>query len=102
MNKIKFVKFFTDFNQCIRDNADDYVANYHKSPAHLIRIELWTILTTIASIFCVLAIISYPWINLLGFHSYPWYAIPGAIVSPTIIWRSIHVITSVNWHLAQF
>lgn len=96
MKKLK--DFFTSLNKAIDDKADDYVSDYHSSILHLIRIEMWALLVSLAGLFCLAVCLVYLWLPF----NYPWYAIPGAVLSPIVTWRSIHVIRHANWHLAQF
>ncbi len=94
----KLAVFVAELNKVFDDKADDYVADYHKSILNLIRIEMWAMLVSFAGLFCLAVCFVYIWLPF----SYPWYAIPGAVLSPIVTWRSIHVIKHANWHLAQF
>jgi len=95
----KLLKFFVEVNKTIRDGTDDYVADYHNSTLHLIVINLWAVFLMIISSFCFLIIITHHWMSLTP--GFPWSAVPGAVLAPFIIWRSIHVITSASWHLTN-
>lgn len=90
--------FWRCLNKTLDDWADNYVADYHDSILHLIRIEMWVLFVSLAGLFCLVVCLAYLWLPF----SYPWYAIPGAIMSPIVAWRSFHVIKHANWHLAQF
>ncbi len=90
--------FFVGLNKKFDERADSRVADHCNSIFRLIGIEIWAMLISFAGLSCLVVCLIYIWLPL----SYPWYAIPGAIVSPIVMWRSVHVIRHANYYLAQF
>ena len=89
--------FWKELNKVIDDWADNCVANYHDSILRLLGIEMLALFLSLAGLFCLVVCLVYLWLPF----SYPWYAIPGAVLSPLVTWRSFHIIRHVNWHLVQ-
>lgn len=98
MTRVK--RFFFEIDIAIQNSVDVHIALHHESIPHLIMLDILAIILIITSGACDFIVISYPWLNLLD--SYPWYMLPAVIFSPYIIWRSVHMIKSTNYHLTQF
>lgn len=91
------IGFWKGLNNRIDDRADDYVADRCNSILRLFAIAMWAMFVLIATLSSVAVCLICLWLP----SSYPWYAIPAAILSPlTILW-SFHVINHTRWHLAN-
>jgi len=96
----KFLVFLSEANKRIRSRSDDYVADYHNSIFHLLRISFGSILVCFCIIGCFFMVTlvltqkiqSGPWI---------WPAAMAALFSPLVITRKIHDLDHAMWFLTQ-